>query len=298
MAGIEKNLVREFNRIFYEVEADSYDARHIEVIEGNKEWWDEVSRKYIKPLYNTNGVMVLDIGSGTGFVGEVVTGYLKKCDYFICYDLSMAMLKKSRQRLDKVSNCNIHYINGEVDFLPFSSYSIDVIIISALLHHLLDCSGLFLEIDRLLKKDGLIIMAHEPNKLYFSSPVRRLAGSIYKFLGGGKSITDQMQVEINKKLKEKGIINRDFSKEEILRMVEYQSPVEQAKIAVEKDKGFIPNEIINTYFHKYKVIELRQYSTYFIRPFFKKFSWLGLFVKNIASLLLSNGNLFSLILQK
>jgi ubiquinone/menaquinone biosynthesis C-methylase UbiE len=187
---------------------------------------------------------------------------------------------------------------GEVDFLPFKSNSYDVVAINALLHHLSDIGPLLRETDRILRKGGYVIVAHEPNRLFFSSIFLRFAASIYKVLGQGKSITDEMQTEINKRLKSKNLIDVDLSKEYILKMVEYNSPVEQAKYAVPKDKGLIPSEIIDSFFSGYKLIQIREYTTFFIRPIFHRLKWLGKSVEFLSVLLLRKGNLFSFICQK
>ena len=107
-----------------------------------------------------------------------------------------------------------------------------------------------------------------------------------------------MEVKINSELKKHGFIENDLSKDAILRMVEFHSPVEQSKMMVKKEKGFIPQKLINTYFLKYKIIELREYTTYFIRPIFKKMPRLGALLKRVTAFLFDKGNLFCLILQK
>jgi ubiquinone/menaquinone biosynthesis C-methylase UbiE len=295
---MKKGLVREFNRIFYEAEAGIYDARHPEIIEGDRGWWDEAVRKYVRPIDQREGLRIVDIGSGTGFVGEVLSSYLSERDHLICYDLSPEMLVQSRQKLNNSSRCRLNFINGEASLLPFCSNSFDLITINSLLHHLQDCRSLFGELSRLLKKGGYIMVSHEPNKLYFASAFRRFAASAYKFLGGGKSITTQLQQRINQGLKSHNLTNQELSKEEILKVVEYQSPVEQATFRVRKDKGFVPRELAREYFPEYKLLELCEYSTFFVRPLFKKSPWLGNLVKHAGSFLFGRGNLFSLILQK
>lgn len=295
---MDNSLIKEFNRVFYEVEAEIYDDRHPEVIKGNQEWWDDVGAKIIKPRGRVTGVKIIDIGCGTGFVGDVVLKHLGKEDQFICYDLTPAMLKEARRKLAGHSDCRLEFISGDADNLPFPANSFDVITLNAILHHLADFSPLLKEVDRILKKGGHVIVAHEHNKLFFSSLTLRFASSLYKLMGGGKSITDEMQTAINEKLKQKGVITRNLSKDDILKMVEFNSPVEQDSILVEKDKGFIPTEIVENYFPNYKLVEIREYSTFFIRPVFDRNKWLGILVKCISKLLLGRGNLFSLISQK
>ena len=297
-APADLNLVREANRIFYEVEAGQYDIRHPEVIIGDRKWWEEVALRYLRPKTKKETIRVIDIGSGTGFVGEIILNHLTEKDLLICYDISVNMLKKSQEKFGQSFKHNIGFVNGEADSLPFNSHSFDLITINSVLHHLADCSGLLIEANRLLKKGGYVVIGHEPNKSFFNSRITRLAASCYKLLGCGMFITDEMQAIINSELKKGGYIRKYLSKEEILRMVEYHSPVEQAKFSVRKDKGFIPRDLINGFFLKYKVVQLEEYSTYFVRPLFKNISWLGALVEKVGCLLFGKSNLFRFVLQK
>jgi len=44
---MKKDLIKEFNRVFYKVEADLYDERHPEVLAGNYSWWNEVGQNLL-----------------------------------------------------------------------------------------------------------------------------------------------------------------------------------------------------------------------------------------------------------
>ena len=295
---MEIDKIKEFNKIFYEVEAEIYDERHPEVLEGNQEWWNGIGENLLEPARNGEGLRVLDVGSGTGFVCHALAKYLKTPDQFICYDLSPAMLMEARKKLGTNGVCTISYYCGESETLPFKSGTFDLVTINALLHHLSDYEPLLKEAARILKKGGHVIIAHEPNKLFFASPVARLAASFYKMLGLGKTLTEEMRVLVNKELRNKGLADHDLSKDEILRLVEFNSPVEQSSIAVNKDKGLIPQELIDTYFPGYQIVELREYSTFFVRPIFDRIKWLGYLVKTFGSTFIGAGNLFSIICRK
>jgi ubiquinone/menaquinone biosynthesis C-methylase UbiE len=295
---MQQNLTKDFNKVFYQVEASIYDERHPEVLEGNYSWWNEMAKEFVSSKDNTESLKIIDIGCGTGFVAHIISQHISDKDQLICYDLSLPMLREAKRKLGPTPACRVDYIVGEAHYLPIRSHTIDLITINALLHHLDDCAPLLKEVDRLLKSGGYIVLAHEPNKLFFSSPVIRLMASLYKLLGFGKTITNDMCILVNKELKKRRLVEEDLSKDEILKMVEFNSPVEQSSVTVDKDKGFVPKELLSRYFPEYKILALNEYSTFFIRPAFENVKWLGRFVQWLGKLLLGKGNLFNVICEK
>lgn len=289
----DKDLIKQINRIFYEVEAKEYDRRHPEVIKGDPLWWDDMGRKYISKM---RSISLLDIGTGTGFVVSILSRYLKGANEIICYDLSREMLQEARVKLRNVPNVN--FLVGDAERLPFGRESIDIISMNSVLHHLPNYPLLLREIDRVLKRKGIFIMAHEPNRLFFKSPLVRMAASLYKLMGGRMKITEYMQAEINRQLKKKELITLDLSQEEIISLVDYHSPIEQRSIIISKNKGFIPQELITSFFPEYKVLELREYSTFFHRPFLERPSPLSFLLKMARKVFLGKGNLFSWVIKK
>ncbi|MFH1905649.1 MAG: class I SAM-dependent methyltransferase [bacterium] len=289
----DNDLAKEINRVFYEVEAKEYDSRHPEVLKGDSLWWDSIGRKYIT---ETRSISLLDIGTGTGFVVNILSQYLKGTNKIICYDLSREMLQEARVKLRNVPD--VSFLVGDAEQLPFSKESVDIVSMNSVLHHLPNYQLLLKEIDRVLKKKGIFLMAHEPNKLFFKSPLVRIAASLYKLIGGRMKITEYMQSEINRQLKKEGLITVDLSQEEIISLVDYHSPIEQRNITISKNKGFIPQELLKSFFPKYKLLELKEYSTFFHRPFLERSSPLSFFLKMTRKLFLGKGNLFSWVVKK
>ncbi len=294
---IDRKLILEFNKVFYAIEADSYDEDHPEVIKGNINWWQAASSRFLNNEKRTKPIRILDIGSGTGLVADIFKNNLADSDRFICYDLSTEMLKYSSGKLGGSAK-NFGFFCGDAENIPFQSGSFDVITMNAILHHLPECDNLFTEVNRLLNDKGFIIIAHEPNKRFFNSFFLRFISTIYKFIGCGKTMSAETAIKMNRELKKRKLITEDLSSEELLRMVEFNSPVEQANVAIDKSKGFFPDEIIKNYFPDYKLLELREYSTFFIRPVFENQKWLSNLIKFAGETIIARGNLFSLIIQK
>lgn len=110
-------------------------------------------RPKIKGLY-------LDIGCGTGNYTSV---FQKKGYEFIGIDPSERMLKEA-----KTKNSNITWKLGQAENIPILNESVNGVIGSLTMHHWNDLNNSFLELNRVLKPDGLIVI--------FTSTPRQMKG--------------------------------------------------------------------------------------------------------------------------
>jgi hypothetical protein len=90
----------------------------------------------------------------------------------------------------------------------------------------------------------------------------------------------------------------DIRPDEILRLVEYHSPVEQGPIKIDKNKGFSLRDLLSHELCGYTVIESTEYSTFYHRPQLQTNRWLMGLAQTAAGLLNGKGNLFSAVLHK
>jgi ubiquinone/menaquinone biosynthesis C-methylase UbiE len=293
------DFVREVNKAFYETEAEAYDARHPEVLHGARDFWE---RKLVPCIMggavSGKGRRILDLGCGTGMVGDVLLGSLGAADMLVCCDLSAAMLACARCKLAGRSKARVRFAVTDAVRGPFRSASFDVITCNALLHHLGDYAALCAEADRLLCNGGYLVVAQEPNRAFFQSPAVRIVAFVYKLMGLGKSINSNMREKINRNLRQGTTAVRNMSAAEILRTVEYNSPVEQSRLGVSAEKGFVPEELARTHFPQYNIILLETYTTAFVRPVFERIGWLGRLARASTTLLRGKGNHFCLVLEK
>lgn len=291
MNNYEELLNRKINELLYHFESEEYDKRHPETIIGDKFWWEDFAKKYIKKDFIN--LKILDIGTGTGLVASALGGYLKERYSFVCYDLCEGMLRQARAKLKR----DFYFIQGDAITLPFGNEVFDFVLFNSLLHHLFDYKQFLGECNRVLKKDGILAFAHEPNKKFLESRVCRTLSLLYN-LCFPIEITKDLQFKVNAALKEKRLIKDDLSKEEIRRLVEFHSPMEQSRIRIDSTKGFFPQELIRENFYGYSVLELSDYTTYFHRPFFRKTKVISSALQAISKPLFKRGNLFRMVLQK
>ena len=105
--------------------------------------------------------LILDNGCGIGYLAEFLP-----TDNMVGFDISTGMLDKAKSRMNKL-------VRGDSQQLPFKDETFDVIFCRSLLHHLPDpCEGVY-EMDRVLKKDGELIVS-EPIQSVLSNIPRKL----------------------------------------------------------------------------------------------------------------------------
>ena len=114
---------------------------------------DSIRRKIITAKIQEDHKRVLDIGCGNG---ELICNLAEKGHECIGLDISENILKKFRARAKKNS---IFQICGNAQQIPLRNSSVDIIICSEVLEHVIDYEQVLKEIYRLLKTDGLILVS-------------------------------------------------------------------------------------------------------------------------------------------
>jgi 2-polyprenyl-3-methyl-5-hydroxy-6-metoxy-1,4-benzoquinol methylase len=126
-----------------------------------------------KLLDNLRDKIILDIGCADGSLGKI----FKKSNQVIGVDISKEDLKKAKKVLDQT-----FLVDLNSQKIPLKNQSVDIIICSEVIEHLLPGNKLLSEAKRILKKDGFLIIT-TPNILYW--------GHRLNFLKGQFEYTDQ-----------------------------------------------------------------------------------------------------------
>ena len=132
-----ENILKKFDRVF-----KHYD-KFIELFNLNK--MDEIK----ETLELQGDEVVLDIGGGTGRLAEYLS---QDCQVVYVLDESKGMLSKVK------ANIKVLPILGNALDTTFDSNSVDVVIMSDVLHHIKNQKKLIEEIYRILKKDGKLVI--------------------------------------------------------------------------------------------------------------------------------------------
>ena len=151
---VEKSFFEEWSIVYDERRNKSY-------LKKTKQIWKELISRYIQPSH----VDYLEIGLGTGESFEQNSNLFKNA-YGV--DLAEGMVRKahSKQKIKK------HLFVGDACNLSLRSDSFDFIVCHDVLEHVPDQEQLLLEIYRVLKSQGIGIIA-TPNPLW--APVLYLA---------------------------------------------------------------------------------------------------------------------------
>ena len=293
---VEKDtLIRKINCIYHDAEHDEYDDRHAEIIAGEDKWWHETGQKYLQgSSCNKNNFYLLDIGTGTGFVVRTLKKYLNEQSKVIAYDLSQSMLRHAKKKVDGFEFGRHSFVCGDAEILPFADGFFDVITINAVLHHLPNYKRCLNQIKRILKPNGILIIAHEPNNKFFRSPLVRLMATVYKKLGGNViKVSDHIQGIVNKELISLSYIDKELTKDEIIDLVEVSSIAEHKKI--DPGRGFNAQTLLEESFIGYSLLEENSESTFGYRS---KIPFMKLVQNAMKYLTDGNGTLFSMVLKK
>ena len=283
-------IVNRFNQLKYDAEAESYEDDHVEIYVGDREWWD---RSILKLTQNKKqGLRVLDIGCGKGFVGERFITIGVNLKEFVCMDISHNILEGARKKFkgNPVFSFTTNLDGVEGVF--------DIIAVSSLFHHVVHPEELARTIDRLLNQHGIVMGSHEPNKQVFNNKLFHGAAVLYKKIGGGIGIDKKVEEEFNRLLHNRYPNAPSLCGEEILQIVEYHSPLEQYDRDIDSQRGFIPDEFCKLYFLGYEVLELQTYSTFFHRPWLSRHKRIQSLLATMFNVFFREGNLFRFILRK
>ena len=100
------------------------------------------------------GDTVLDLGSGAGndaFVARAETGATGKV---IGVDFTPTMIKKARENAEKLNFHNVEFRQGDIEDLPVSDHSVDVVVSNCVLNLVPNKPKVFGEIMRVLRPGG------------------------------------------------------------------------------------------------------------------------------------------------
>lgn len=139
-----------------EGQAQGYFAQHAES-------WDELRRLHggdvvveealLENLGDTPLGHVLDIGTGTGRIAELLSGRATKVT---ALDKSPAMLRLARARLQHLGADQVDMVQGDLAALPFALETIDTVLFHQVLHFAQAPGQAVREAARVLRPGGLI----------------------------------------------------------------------------------------------------------------------------------------------
>ena len=134
------------------------------------------------------GDTVIDLGSGAGndcFVARKETGETGRV---IGIDFTPAMIDKARTNVDKLGYNNVEFRQGDIEKMPVTANTADVVVSNCVLNLVPNKSGVFQEIYRVLKPGGhfsisdIVLVGELPAKIREAAEMYAgcVAGAIQK----------------------------------------------------------------------------------------------------------------------
>jgi len=126
-----------------------------------REIWYEHYHRYAFAKNFVENKIVLDAACGEGYGGALLSDYAK---HVSAIDIDKTSIEHAKNRYKKE---NLEYIQTSVLTLPFENNSFDVIVSFETLEHLAEHNEMISEFNRVLKKNGILIIS-TPDKKHYS----------------------------------------------------------------------------------------------------------------------------------
>lgn len=279
----QHKFVLRVNEIYHDIEEKEYETKHPYIFKHEAKRWIHLSKQYLSKRQKSQ--TILDLGCGTGFVPLQISDVLKKDDLFICADISEKMVQICKNNImNSKFNCKFKFLKLTGKEIPLKNASTDAITMNSVLHHIPNLEQFFFEINRVLKKQGVLVIGHEPNKAFYTdtllwrnyqimtlltNPLKTIAGimrhlkiidfarRIYAI--GSKEIKKHNQIinKLNNQLRKEGLIKKPLSSAQITEIVDINSPTAGG---YHKNKGIDCNNLIKKYIPNFRLIYFETYN--------------------------------------
>ena len=98
---------------------------------------------------------VLEVAAGTCICGRSLAPLVKNVT---CLDMTTSMLAVGKDKAEKQGLCNITFVQGDAEKLPFGDNSFDIVISRLAFHHFFNPKRCFSEMARVLKVGGKLVV--------------------------------------------------------------------------------------------------------------------------------------------
>lgn len=159
------------------------------------------------------GETVLDLGSGGGFDCFLAASEVSKSGQVIGVDMTPEMVSKARENADKTSFSNVDFRLGEIESLPVSDSTVDVIISNCVINLSPEKEKVFNESFRVLKPGGRLAISDVVTTAELPVEIKEDITAITVCVSGASGISDIENMLINAGFEDIEIKSKDESRE-------------------------------------------------------------------------------------
>ncbi len=172
-----RSFSKTVSNIYHGFESEIFDQVHDEITE-TADHWSVVLRRISASL--PASARVLDVGTGTGFAAtQVLQSLGSQVGEMVCLDLSTDMLSKCRAKIQSRLRRS-HFVAGDLKSLAGGAGTFDLVVTSAMLHHVIDVESLLGVIGTLVKPGGFYVAGHEPSYDFYANRALYRWTSVYR----------------------------------------------------------------------------------------------------------------------
>lgn len=240
--------IKIINRVFHDWDADAYEDEHPEIYDLERASWKELMNGILAPLMKKDNLALLDVGTGNGFVLDVISPFIRESQTVVFTDISEKMIGVVTEKF-KAQKYRKEFIVCEAARIPRPDASVDIITVNSVLHHIPNYEEFLVEARRLLLPGGALIIKHEPNIRFPKNDALR---SFYLLLNkikgrGSHAVAQPIDPELVDALAAAGInFAEPVTKYDLQALIDIGSPA--ASGGMDTERGFDPYKIVSDYF--------------------------------------------------
>jgi len=172
---------------------DSYDYQSYWL---SREFEDQCERLCLKKIFTLikDRRFLVDIGGGFGRLSTCYAPLFKKC---LVIDPSIRLLTAGKKLAREKGLTNVEFKQGQLPRLPLKDNSCQNVLMVRVSHHLPHLSPTLKEIDRVLEKDGYLIL-EIANKIHFLARLRAFLRGDWSFARSWETVERRSQENINR----------------------------------------------------------------------------------------------------
>ena len=178
----------------------------------------------------TEGMTVLDLGSGAGFDCFLAAKKAGKTGKVIGVDMTEKMITRANENAKKYGFSNVEFRRGEIEKLPIEDNSVDVVISNCVINLSPDKPKVFSEAYRVLRKGGRMLVSDIVLLKELPEADRKDKALIAGCVGGALLKDEYLMV-----IKNAGFTVKTLSEDKEISKRQYQGfPLESLKIEARK----------------------------------------------------------------